>query len=196
MDSNASSYILNHATLSQVYYQGKEGSNIIDLGLSLRTLQPEAYRQTGHDNDDYDLLMDWHQLHPQLKSSKIEYKENIGGSYEDEAREGIQSKERWTYVKVNMDGVIVGRKICILDHMGYSSLALQLEEMFGKQTTTGLQLFQAESEFTLLYKDRREQWRTVGDCPWKEFVERVKRIRIVPKDDTVIQSSSGLFNSL
>lgn len=75
--------------------------------------------------------MDWHQLHPQLKSSKIEYKENIGESYEDEVAEGIQSKERWAYVKVNMDGVIVGRKICIIDHMGYSSLALQLEEMFG-----------------------------------------------------------------
>lgn len=30
----------------------------------------------------------------------------------------------------------------------------------------------------------------------REFIERVKRIRIVPKDDTVIQSSSGLFNSL
>lgn len=50
MDSNASSYLLNHATLSQVYYQGKEGNSIIDLGLSLRTLQPEAYHQAGHDN--------------------------------------------------------------------------------------------------------------------------------------------------
>lgn len=51
MDSNASSYLLNHATLSQVYYQGKEGNGIIDLGLSLRTLQPEAYHQAaGHDN--------------------------------------------------------------------------------------------------------------------------------------------------
>lgn len=74
--------------------------------------------------------MDWHQLHPQLKSSKIEYAQNISENYEDEA-EGIQSKERWTYVKVNMDGIVVGRKICILDHMGYSNLAFQLEEMFG-----------------------------------------------------------------
>jgi auxin-responsive protein IAA len=30
-----------------------------------------------------------------------------------------------------MDGVVVGRKICILDHGSFSSLALQLEEMFG-----------------------------------------------------------------
>lgn len=50
MDSNASSYVLNHATLPQVYYQGKEANSIIDLGLSLRTLQPETYHQPGHGN--------------------------------------------------------------------------------------------------------------------------------------------------
>lgn len=46
-----------------------------------------------------------------------------------------QNKKTWTYVKVNMDGVIVGRKICILYHDGYSSLALQLEDMFGNKSS-------------------------------------------------------------
>ena len=50
----------------------------------------------------------------------------------EEETEGVQSKERWAYVKVNMDGVVIGRKICVLDLAGYSSLALQLEEMFGR----------------------------------------------------------------
>jgi auxin-responsive protein IAA len=50
----------------------------------------------------------------------------------DEEIEGVQSNERWAYVKVNMDGVSIGRKICILDHGGYSSLSIQLEDMFGK----------------------------------------------------------------
>lgn len=31
-----------------------------------------------------------------------------------------------------MDGFVVGRKVCVLDHGGYSTLAHQLEGMFGK----------------------------------------------------------------
>ncbi|KAL2558985.1 Auxin-responsive protein IAA32 [Forsythia ovata] len=183
MDSNASGYLLNHAALSSVYYQSKEEANIIDLGLSLKALQPEACYPSGHEN--YEVLLDWQQLHPQLKSSMNVYPQKIKENCDDEA-EGIQSKERWAYVKVNMDGVIVGRKICILDHMDYLSLALQLEDMFGNQTIAGLRLFQAESEFSLFYKDKDEQWRTVGDAPWKEFVDSVKRLRIVRKDEAHI----------
>lgn len=48
MDSNTSGYLLNHATLPSVYYQGKDDDGIIDLGLSLRVLQPESYHPSGH----------------------------------------------------------------------------------------------------------------------------------------------------
>lgn len=81
-------------------------------------------------SDEYGELMDWHQLHPQ-KGSKFEYPINVTEDSADET-EGVQSKQRWDYVKVNMDGVIVGRKICIGDHSDYSSLAITLEGMFGK----------------------------------------------------------------
>uniref|UniRef100_A0A5B7BKX5 Auxin-responsive protein n=1 Tax=Davidia involucrata TaxID=16924 RepID=A0A5B7BKX5_DAVIN len=186
MDSNASSYLLNHTDLHSVYYQAEEEDNLIDLGLSLGTMQPDTYHPSGQ--DDYGNLIDWHQLHPQLKRSKMGYPRSVTEDNDDEI-EGVQSKERWAYVKVNMDGVIVGRKICILDHMGYSSLALQLEDMFGRQSTSGLQLFHAGTEFSLFYKDRDENWRTVGDVPWKEFVDCVKRLRIVRKNETHVPSS-------
>uniref|UniRef100_A0A7N0VCD7 Auxin-responsive protein n=1 Tax=Kalanchoe fedtschenkoi TaxID=63787 RepID=A0A7N0VCD7_KALFE len=104
--------------------------------------------------------------------------------------DGALSRERWTYVKVNMDGVIVGRKICILDHGGYSSLALQLEDMFGSKSLSGLRLFQPESEFSLLYKDLKENWRTVGDVSWNEFVEHVKRLRISPRNQAFLPAQS------
>lgn len=50
MDSNSSQYLLNHATLPSVYYQGnnKEDDNFIDLGLSLGTLQPEPCYPSSH----------------------------------------------------------------------------------------------------------------------------------------------------
>ncbi|KAL3336803.1 hypothetical protein AABB24_029460 [Solanum stoloniferum] len=186
MDSNSSEYPLNHATtLPSVYYQtnNKENGNFIDLGLSLRALQPEAYYPSTHGG--YDELTDWQHLHPQLsKNSRSEYPTNFMeiNNYDDES-EGIQSKERWEYVKVNMDGVIVGRKICILEHSSYPSLAIQLEDMFGKQIMDGLRLFQDGSEFSLFYKDRNDQWRIVGDVPWNEFADRVKRLRIMRKDE-------------
>ena len=48
MDSNASGFLLNNSILHSVYYQTKEDNGIIDLGFSLRTLQPEAYHPSRH----------------------------------------------------------------------------------------------------------------------------------------------------
>ena len=42
MDSNTSGFF------QSVYYQAKEDDGFIDLGLSLRTLQPEAYHPSGN----------------------------------------------------------------------------------------------------------------------------------------------------
>lgn len=43
MDPNASRFLFNPSTLQSVYYEAKENDDIIDLGLSLRALQPETY---------------------------------------------------------------------------------------------------------------------------------------------------------
>ncbi|XP_073148739.1 auxin-responsive protein IAA32 [Henckelia pumila] len=174
MDSNASSYILPTA-----YCVSKDDSKLIDLGLSLRALQPDAVYPCANENYDQ-ILVDWHQLHPHMKRANDLnthiIKEN---DLNDEFSERSHSKQCWTsYVKVSMDGVIVGRKVCIIDHMDYLSLALQLEDMFGKYTISGLRLFQVGSQFSLFYKDIDEQWRTIADIPWKEFVDRVQRLRI------------------
>lgn len=48
MDSNASGFLLNPSTFHSVYNQAKQDDGAIDLGLSLRTFQPEAYHPSGH----------------------------------------------------------------------------------------------------------------------------------------------------
>ncbi|XP_074340291.1 auxin-responsive protein IAA32-like isoform X2 [Apium graveolens] len=187
MDSNTSDYFVSHGSLSSVYFQGKEDGNMIDLGLSLKTLQPQAYHPSGH---DYGELIDWQQLHPQLRSSNYEFTRTV--TYDSaEDTDGVQSKSHCEYVKVNMDGVVVGRKVCLFDHSDYSSLAMQLEDMFGKHSVSGLHLFHAASEFCLFYKDRNEQWRTVGDVPWRKFIDRVKRLRIIQKNEAGMSSSAS-----
>lgn len=37
----------------------------------------------------------------------------------------------------------------------------------GRQCESGLRLFENDSEFSLFYKDGDENWRRVGDVPWK-----------------------------
>ncbi|KAJ6431800.1 hypothetical protein OIU84_019137 [Salix udensis] len=190
MDSNASGFLHSPPALHSAYYQPREDGGIIDLGLSLRTLQPEAYHPSGHllSVEGYGDLMHWPRANSPLKHSSSSYHRFTPQDCDEEA-EGVHSKERWAYVKVNMDEVIVGRKICILDHGGYSSLALQLEDMFGRQSASRLRLFQAGSEFCLFYKDGEENWKTVGDVPWKEFVESVKRLRIGRKSKSLLSYS-------
>ncbi|XP_065881251.1 auxin-responsive protein IAA32-like isoform X1 [Euphorbia lathyris] len=198
MDTNASGFFLNPSSLHSVFYQGDENDGIIDLGLSLKTSQP----QSGHWQEGYDEVMGWAQGqgNTSLKHSKV--------TADECEEEVVQSRESWGYVKVNMDGVVVGRKIYILNYGDYSTLALQLEHMFGKHQFTsttvqwiylyfsridssisgrqscgsGLRLFHPGSEFCLLYKDREDNWRSVGDVPWKEFVECVKRLRIARRN--------------
>ncbi|KAJ9548932.1 hypothetical protein OSB04_021475 [Centaurea solstitialis] len=176
---SSSTYLLNHADLPSLYYQtNNENGGIIDLGLSLRVLQPETFThpENPHVSDDYHDLLEWNQLHPSSESP------NFG-------RNTFQSREQQSdFVKVNMDGVLIGRKICVLDHSGYLSLAYQLEDMFGRQSFGGLRLFESGSAFSLWYKDQDGRWKIAGDVPWKEFVDSVKRIRIILKEETLFRS--------
>ncbi|KAK9064563.1 hypothetical protein SSX86_015945 [Deinandra increscens subsp. villosa] len=170
---SSSTYLLNHADLHSLYYQtNNQNRGIIDLGLSLRVMpQPPTYDHSENLHDDYRDLVEWDQLHP----------------YEC-PRNGVIE-----FVKVNMDGVLIGRKIDVLHHSSYSSLATKLEDMFGKQQSLcSLRLLESGSEFSLWYKDGDEQWRIVGDVPWKEFVESVTRIRIMLKDETFFRSMSTM----
>lgn len=156
---------MNPSRFQSVYYEAKENEGIIDLGLSLRALQPETYHHSSahctfldfsfvlflyvrllstYINDSiaflctvvslegYDGLIDWPQANNlNLKNVNVISPRAMPEACDEEA-EGVQSKERWAYVKVNMDGIDIGRKVCVLDHSGYSSLAFQLEDMFGR----------------------------------------------------------------
>ncbi|CAK8573999.1 unnamed protein product [Lathyrus sativus] len=176
MDSSSSSFLLNSSNFHSVFYQDKrDDDGIIDLGLSLGTVHHDAYHSSTNLYDDD--IMDW----PNVKNSSTAHSRSVHENFDEEI-EGVQINERWAYVKVNMDGVSIGRKICVLDHGGYSSLAIQLEDMFGSHSVSGIRLFQSGSEYSLFYKDREDNWRAVGDVPWKEFVECVKRLRIARKN--------------
>ncbi|XP_062079629.1 auxin-responsive protein IAA11 isoform X2 [Humulus lupulus] len=119
----------------------------------------------------------------------------------DEKENGV-SKENGhlrssMFVKVNMDGSPIGRKVDLSAHNSYEALARTLEDMFNEPTTivklrssgkdhdkqvggTGLsKLLDASSEYALTYEDKDGDWMLVGDVPWGMFFNSVKRLRIM-----------------
>ncbi|KAK3013821.1 hypothetical protein RJ639_009747 [Escallonia herrerae] len=89
------------------------------------------------------------------------------------------------FVKVNMDGVGIGRKVDLNAHNCYENLAETLDDMFFTPTTTitarwssveendvmteasgPSKLLDGSSEFVLTYEDKEGDWMLVGDVPW------------------------------
>uniref|UniRef100_A0A7N0T886 Auxin-responsive protein n=1 Tax=Kalanchoe fedtschenkoi TaxID=63787 RepID=A0A7N0T886_KALFE len=116
--------------------------------------------------------------------------------------DGVTDQERVTispFVKVNMDGYPIGRKVDLTCYNSYEGLAQTLEDMFvnSRQSTsisigsdreksmtteartTASKLLAGSSEFALTYEDKEGDWMLVGDVPWRMFLNSVKRLRIM-----------------
>ncbi|KAE8725937.1 Auxin-responsive protein IAA12 [Hibiscus syriacus] len=91
------------------------------------------------------------------------------------------------FVKVNMDGIPIGRKVDLNSHSSYQSLAQALEDMFLRSANSvekeplamASMLLDGSSEFVLTYEDKEGDWMLVGDVPWRMFVSSVRRLRIM-----------------
>ncbi|KAL2323393.1 hypothetical protein Fmac_027772 [Flemingia macrophylla] len=102
------------------------------------------------------------------------------------------------FVKVNMDGIPIGRKVDLSAHSSYETLAQTLEDMFNEPTTVitckgsngedhGIiiggerqsKLLDGSFKFVLTYEDKEGDWMLVGDVPWGMFISSVKRLRIM-----------------
>lgn len=99
------------------------------------------------------------------------------------------------FVKVNMDGIPIGRKVDLTAYNGYESLILALEEMFQRphagqgagnesimKEATRLRLING-TDFMLIYEDKEGDWMLVGDVPWGMFISAVRRLWITKASD-------------
>ncbi|XP_028765538.1 auxin-responsive protein IAA11 isoform X1 [Neltuma alba] len=103
---------------------------------------------------------------------------------------------RSLFVKVNMDGTPIGRKVDLSAHGSYENLARALEDMFNEPATKAglngedrgivvgakkrhLNLLDESSNFVLTYEDKEGDWMLVGDVPWDMFLNSVRRLRIM-----------------
>ncbi|KAI4345899.1 hypothetical protein L6164_012985 [Bauhinia variegata] len=104
----------------------------------------------------------------------------------------VKEKANLGFVKVNMDGIRIGRKVDLNSHSSYETLAQTLEDMFlrpataanqtggeKEQATKPFKLLDGTSDFVLTYEDKEGDWMLVGDVPWRMFLSSVRRLRIM-----------------
>ncbi|XP_057965407.1 auxin-responsive protein IAA13-like [Malania oleifera] len=88
------------------------------------------------------------------------------------------------FLKVNMDGLSIGRKVDLNASSIYATLAQAREDMLGssgesEQLRKATKLLNGSSEFVLTYEDKEGDLMLVRDVPWEMFLNTVKRLRIM-----------------
>nr|CAB3475928.1 unnamed protein product [Digitaria exilis] len=113
------------------------------------------------------------------------------------AGEGLH-KGPGLFVKINMDGVPIGRKVDLRAYGGYVELSAAVGKLFrgllAAQRDPGAAAVsrrggeEAEEpviggEYTLVYEDEEGDRVLVGDVPWEMFVATAKRLRVLKSSD-------------
>ncbi|XP_076910189.1 auxin-responsive protein IAA7-like [Bidens hawaiensis] len=109
-------------------------------------------------------------------------------------KKSSSDQEESLYVKINMDGVAIGRKVDLKAYDTYQKLSLAVDELFGgllaaqgdsssgisnKQTDISIGLLDGTGEYTLVYEDNEGDRVLVGDVPWDMFISSAKRLRVL-----------------
>ncbi|KAH1048098.1 hypothetical protein J1N35_038882 [Gossypium stocksii] len=105
------------------------------------------------------------------------------------------------FVKINMDGVPIGRKVDLKAYDSYEKLSTAVDELFRgllaaqrdssaggivnkqeeEKAITGV--LDGSGEYTLVYEDNEGDSMLVGDVPWHMFVSTVKRLRALKSSE-------------
>ncbi|PSR96144.1 Auxin-responsive protein [Actinidia chinensis var. chinensis] len=113
----------------------------------------------------------------------------------------VESGRKGLFVKINMDGVPIGRKVDLAAYDSYEKLSIAVDELFrgllaaqrdssaggiqnkqeGEKVITGL--LDGSGEYTLVYEDNEGDRVLVGDVPWHMFVSTVKRLRVLKSSE-------------
>lgn len=98
-----------------------------------------------------------------------------GMTKEVQSRQSNSSRSR---TKVQMQGVAVGRAVDLTTLKGYDDLITELEEMFEIKGE-----LQSRNKWEIVFTDDEGDMMLVGDDPWTEFCNMVKRIFICSSQD-------------
>ncbi|CAA7040113.1 unnamed protein product [Microthlaspi erraticum] len=105
-------------------------------------------------------------------------------------------REGGMFVKINMYGVPIGRKVDLSAHNSYEQLSFTVDKLFrgllaaqresssfGEEEKPITGLLDGNGEYTLTYEDNEGDKMLVGDVPWHMFVSSVKRLRVIKSSE-------------
>lgn len=103
--------------------------------------------------------------------------------------------EKGMFVKINMDGVPIGRKVDLAAYGGYAQLSAAVDKLFrgllaaqsaaadGEADAAAAGEMVGGGEYTLVYEDDEGDRMLVGDVPWQMFIATAKRLRVLKSSD-------------
>ncbi|GAB2293468.1 hypothetical protein Dimus_027668 [Dionaea muscipula] len=121
----------------------------------------------------------------------------------------VENNRKGMFVKINMDGIPIGRKIDLHAYDTYDKLSIAVAKLFRgllaaqkDPTSSGNQkkpeeekpitgLLDGQGEYTLVYEDNEGDRMLVGDVPWRMFVSTVKRLRVLKSSDLPTLNRGG-----
>ncbi|CAA0267771.1 unnamed protein product [Arabidopsis thaliana] len=116
-----------------------------------------------------------------LEISRLTQEKKFGQSQILRSPTEIQSKQfssTRTCTKVQMQGVTIGRAVDLSVLNGYDQLILELEKLFDLKGQ-----LQARNQWEIAFTNNEEDKMLVGDDPWPEFCNMVKKIFIYSKEE-------------
>ncbi|CAM0882789.1 unnamed protein product [Alopecurus aequalis] len=135
-------------------------------------------------------------IRKKLASSSVPKKLPEPQNGEAEAKAGLSCKNS-PLVKINMDGIPIGRKFNLAACDSYERLSVAVKGLFhgfieaqreasnAERAEQGVdekifsQLLDGSGEYTLVYEDNEGDRMLVGDVPWNVFVSTAKRLRVL-----------------
>ncbi|XP_044464723.1 auxin-responsive protein IAA28-like isoform X2 [Mangifera indica] len=105
------------------------------------------------------------------------------------------------FVKINMEGVPIGRKINLGAYNSYEELSFAIDELFkgllaaqrvppasgNENKSKNLELITStvakSDEYTLVYEDNEGDRMLVGDVPWHMFISTVKKLLVLKSSE-------------
>ncbi|KAL8129591.1 hypothetical protein V2J09_018746 [Rumex salicifolius] len=125
-------------------------------------------------DEGYDCLNSGH-LSP-IRNGEEETEEVMGRPPIKSRRQRQRGGAGGLFVKAQMEGVVITRKIDLSLHQSYQTLLSTLLFMFGRGQ-------ESINEYQLTYLDMDGDWLFAADVPWRTFVESVRRIKLQKNED-------------
>ncbi|CAD6334402.1 unnamed protein product [Miscanthus lutarioriparius] len=106
----------------------------------------------------------------------------------------VEPGNKGLFVKINMDGVPIGRKLDLGAHAGYDTLSAAVDHLFrgllaaqtsgsGGERQAVAGILNGGGEYTLVYEDDEGDQMLVGDVPWPMFIASARRLRVLRSSD-------------